>query len=243
MSTLGRNHMSADEDFSFKKHAATFDRHINNSIRGIDHLRADCVSLSQYFIQKNSTVLDIGCSTGALLRSVRDAYQNRYTSVQYVGLDIETAFRKHWSTTRRGNVRFEIADARTFKGYGKISVVYSLFTLQFLLEKDRVPLVRKIYKRLLPGGALILSEKVLAKNAKIQDMLSGAYYDFKRKASTEKAILDKEKSIRDQMHLWTEHKLFQMLLAAGFEPDNTQLFWRNHLFVGIIAWKQGSYRK
>ena len=64
------------------------------------------------------------------------------------------------------------------------------------------------YNGLVEGGALILSEKVLAKNAKIQDMLAFTYYDFKREAFSASEILDKEKSIRDQMHLWSEYKLF-----------------------------------
>lgn len=240
---LGLNRMSKNAEFSFKKNAANFDEHIKASIRGIDHLRADCVAFSQYFIQKHSTVLDIGCSSGELLRSVRDHNQKRYPSVRYVGLDIENGFRQQWSKRRARNVSFRKADVRTFKGYRKLSVVYSLLTLQFLPEKDRLSLVKKIYKGLLPGGAFILSEKVLAKNAKFQDMLWGTYYDFKRQSFSEKQILDKEKSIRDQMHLWSEFKLFEMLRSAGFVSTYTQLFWRNHLFIAIVASKPAPYRE
>lgn len=232
-----------DADFSFKKHATNFDVHIKASIRGLEHLRDDCVSFSQYFIQKNSTVLDIGCSSGELLQAVRQYNLKRYANIQYVGLDIEKGFKRQWSKRQKPNLRFKHADAQTFKGYRKLSVVYSLFTLQFLPETDRLPLVKKIYEGLMPGGAFILSEKVLAKNSKFQDMLWGTYYDFKCRSFSEKEILDKERSIRDQMHLWSEFKLFEMLRSAGFTSAYTQLFWRNHLFIGIIATKPAPFRE
>jgi tRNA (cmo5U34)-methyltransferase len=159
-----------------------------------------------------------------------------------LGLDIEKGFKDHWLRRRAPNLKFKQCDVRTFDGMKKLSLVYSLFTLQFLPERDRLKLVKRIYNGLVEGGALILSEKVLAKNAKIQDMLAFTYYDFKRETFSASEILDKEKSIRDQMHLWSEYKLFEMLRSAGFKSINLQLFWRNHLFIGILAMKSAKYR-
>ena len=133
-------------------------------------------------------------------------------------------------------------DVRKYDGFKNLSVVYSLFTMQFLPERDRLKLVKKIYKGLNDGGAFIFAEKVLCKNAKFQDMLTFMYYDYKKLSFTEKEIFDKERSIRDQMHLWSEFKLFEMLRSAGFVSSYTQLFWRNHLFVGILAVKAAKYR-
>lgn len=235
--------MQNNTDFSFAKYADDFDQHIASSIRGYDNLRDDCVALSQYFIQKDSKVLDIGCSSGEFLRSVRDSNQKRFASVKYVGLDVESEFKDQWYARRARNLAFKRGDARTFDVYGNLSLVFSLFTLQFLPEKDRLPLVTRIYEGLNEGGAFILSEKVHAKNAKIQEMLTFTYYDFKRRAFSPQEILNKERSIRSQMHLWSEYKIFEMLRAAGFVASNMQLFWRNHLFIGILAWKPPNYRR
>lgn len=234
--------MTKGTDFSFAAYADDFDRHIGSSIRGYDNLREDCVALSQYFIQKDSTVLDIGCSSGEFLRSVRDRNQKRFASANYVGLDIEGEFKDQWFSRRARNLRFKKADVRTYDGYENLSLVFSLFTLQFLPESDRLPLVTKIYEGLNEGGAFILSEKVHAKNAKIQEMLTFTYYDYKQKTFTPEEILDKERAIRSQMHLWSEFKIFEMLRAAGFVAINMQLFWRNHLFIAILAWKPATYR-
>ncbi len=234
--------MTDSPDFSFGSMAPEFDDHISQSIRGYQHLRTDCVGLSQHFIQSNSKVLDIGCSSGEFLRSVRDFNQNRYSSTEYVGLDVEDNFQEQWMNRKDDNISFRKTDVRQYAGYENLSVVFSLFTLQFIPERDRLPLVKRIYDGLNDGGAFILSEKVHAKNAKVQDMLTFLYYDFKRKNFSSDEILNKERSIRDQMHLWSEYKIFEMLRAAGFASNNLQLFWRNHLFVGIIAWKQAKYR-
>lgn len=234
--------MGENPDFSFGAMAPEFDDHISQSIRGYQHLRNDCVGLSQHFIQPDSKVLDIGCSSGEFLRSVRDYNQRRYSSTEYVGLDIENNFQDQWQQRKAENITFRKGDIRDYAGYENLSVVFSLFTLQFILERDRLPLVKRIYDGLNDGGALILSEKVHAKNAKIQDMLTFLYYDFKRNSFSPDEILNKEKSIRDQMHLWSEYKIFEMLRSAGFASNNLQLFWRNHLFIGVLAWKQARFR-
>ena len=229
-------------DFSFAKFAPDFDRHITQSIRGYDHLREDCVRFSQYFIQPKTGVLDIGCSTGELLRGVRDYNQKSISNVRYVGIDTEKNFGDHWKKNQCSNLKFKTSMVQKYDGFENLSLVYSLFTMQFLPEKDRLTLAKKIYKSLVPGGAFIMSEKILAKNAKFQDMLHMTYYDHKRKNFSEKEILEKEASIRNQMHLWSEFKLFEMLRSAGFTSAHTQLFWRNHLFVGIVAMKPARYR-
>jgi len=176
------------------------------------------------------------------LRSVRDHHRKRCASVKYVGLDVEGEFKDQWFSRRARNLKFKKADARTYDGYENLSLVFSLFTLQFLPEKDRLALVTKIYEGLNEGGAFILSEKVHAKNAKIQEMVTFTYYDYKLKAFTANEVLNKERSIRSQMHLWSEYKIFEMLRAAGFVANNMQLFWRNHLFIGVLAWKPANYR-
>jgi tRNA (cmo5U34)-methyltransferase len=228
--------------FSFATFAPEFDRHITTSIRGYTDLKTDCVGFSPYFIQRDTTVLDVGCSTGSLLRRIRRHNQKKYPSVHYVGIDVEPKFQRHWSKAPAENLQFRLCDVQRFDGLKNLSVVYSLFTLQFLPERDRLGVVQRIFDGLVEGGAFILAEKVHAKNAKFHEMLTFMYYDYKRRAFKPEEILKKEKTIRDQMHLWSEFKLFEMLRAVGFAPAHTQLFWRNHLFVGILAMKSARYR-
>jgi hypothetical protein len=55
-------------------------------------------------------------------------------------------------------------------------------------------------------------------------------------------VMKKQRDIVDQMKPWSEFKNFEMLRSAGFVSINTQLFWRRHLFLGIVAYKPAPFR-
>jgi tRNA (cmo5U34)-methyltransferase len=223
-------------DFSFAEHAGGFDQHIQDSIRGLDDLRDDCVAFSRYRVQSGTTVVDIGCSTGALLRSIRDANEPR--SVSYIGIDVEPKYDVHWRALRADNVRFEVRDARSFT-FENVSLACSIFTLQFIPERDRAGLLRRVCDGLIEGGALILAEKVYANDAKFQEMLRSIYYDFKRQNFSAEEILDKERSLRGQMNPWSEEQWLNALHEAGFKVHR---LWHNHLFVAWVVEKGASRR-
>jgi hypothetical protein len=63
--------------FSFANYADDFDRHIERSIRGYRNLIEDCVELSQYFVEDDTVVCDIGCATGRTLATIRARNQER----------------------------------------------------------------------------------------------------------------------------------------------------------------------
>ena len=63
--------------FSFATEEGDFDQHIRQSIRGYDDLHNDVVKLSEYFVDEGTTVLDIGCSTGTLLKDIKE-YISQY---------------------------------------------------------------------------------------------------------------------------------------------------------------------
>lgn len=224
-------------EFSFASHADDFERHIHQSIRGYGDLRGDCLRFSQYFVEDGTTVLDVGCSTGKFLSDVRAYNQARAPAAAYLGLEIEDAFQQHWPHFRAPNLDFALTDVRQFQGYERLSFVTSLFSLQFIPERDRLEILKQIYQGLVEGGALVLAEKTLARSSKIQDMLTFVYYDFKRGHFSEAEILSKEVSLRDKMKLWSEAQIVGSLVKVGFSPENIQVFWRNHLFVGIVAIK------
>ena len=47
-------------------------------------------------------------------------------------------------------------------------------------------------------------------------------------ALTDTEILEKERSLRSTMKLWSEEQIVRSLAAAGFPTANVQSFWRNH---------------
>jgi tRNA (cmo5U34)-methyltransferase len=225
-------------DFSFAEHASHFEEHIGTSIPGLPRLRQWCVGLSRRFIQEGTSVVDIGCSTGSLLRSIRDANQAGRPSVDYVGIDVETKFREHWRERRDDNIRFKVQDVRSFD-FRHMSLALSSFTLQFIPEPDKVGLLRRVHDGLVEGGALIVAEKVLAESARFQDMVTFEYYDFKLLTFTPDTILQKEHRLRGQMTLWSETELRAALTEAGFRPDDMQRVWQDGPFLCVVARKTG----
>ena len=125
-------------------------------------------------------------------------------------------------------------DIRDFD-FMNCSLVTSIFTLQFMPKKDRSNVIDKIYDGLNTGGAFIFSEKTIAENATMQDMITFNYYDFKLKSFSSEDILTKEKTLRNMMKPNTVSEIEDMIQDAGFSA--LQQFWRNHNFVGFIAIK------
>jgi tRNA (cmo5U34)-methyltransferase len=228
--------MKDTTDFSFAHHAHKFRNHISSSIPGYsDALIPTCFSLARRFVQTGTTVLDVGCSTGHLLASIRKANQAARPDINYVGIDIEPRFIEHWDRLKAANMRFHVADARTHP-YDNISLCLCLFALQFIRPMDKLPLLQRIFNGLEEGAALIIAEKALAETSRAQDAMTFPYYDQKLKNGfSAQEILDKERSLRGQMTLWTEQELRSALWRVGF--CDIQPVWRSHLFVGYLALK------
>jgi tRNA (cmo5U34)-methyltransferase len=229
-------------NFSFGDHADRFDEHITRSIPGLALLRRIVVDISRTFVQPQTKVIDIGCSTGAVIRAIRDANEHGPEGARYIGLDVERRFTEHWR--QNPAVRFHLEDARTYAGLQNLSLVTSLFTFQFMPEGDRLPLLRRIYEGLIEGGALIIAEKVLAETARFQDLFIGPYYDFKRQEGFRAdEILDKQRALRACMRLSTEKELIELLAVAGFDRHEIHRFWQSYLFMAFVAVKRSAPRR
>lgn len=202
------------------------------SIRGYSTLRQDVLSISRYFVEDDTTVLDLGCSQGSLLRKM---YENNdhVTNTEYLGVEINDSFQQHWNEEDR--LRYIVDDITKMEFPKDLSLVTSLFTFQFIPERKRVPLMEKIYDNLIEGGGFVFSEKLLSIGGKVQNMMEFMYYDYKREHFTEKEILDKEIELRHLAKLTNEDLLIKQLLGVGFRQIQT--FWRNFNFVGMVALK------
>jgi tRNA (cmo5U34)-methyltransferase len=229
-------------DFTFAHREEGFDEHIENSIRGYSNLLEDVISLSRYFVEDNTNVYDIGCSTGKLTERMLESNMDFCKNATYIGIEIAEGFYKDMDNRSTSlndkfpwsNVEFIKDDVREVV-LENASLVTSIFTLQFMRQQDRQGMVHRIYDSLNEGGAYIFSEKTICENARHQDMLTFNYYDYKRKSFTTEDIMDKERTLRSMMKPNTWSEIENMLHTAGFRE--IQPFWRNYMFVGAIALK------
>ena len=222
--------------FTFATENEGFDNHIDKSIRGYSHLWGDILTLSKYFIEDYTQVVDIGCSTGKLLKGMMEQNNEHIPNAQYTGIEIEDDFYGDYNfdEEKYQQLSYYKGDVRDYS-FNNCSLITSIFTLQFMSPKDRQEVLNKVYNGLNTGGAFIFSEKTFSCNPKIQDMMTFTFYDYKRKYFSDKEILDKEVQLRHMMKLNTKTEIYDMLNKAGFEVHN---FWQNFNFIGAIALKK-----
>lgn len=60
-------------EFSFET-IANFDDHIDSSIEGYSQMDGLVQSMSDYFVKDGQAVYDLGCSTGRLLKVLRERH-------------------------------------------------------------------------------------------------------------------------------------------------------------------------
>ena len=234
--------MSKNYDFTFAQREEGFDDHIEHSIRGYKNLLDDIVSLSRNFVEDETNVVDIGCSTGKLTEAFVHSNQNFCKYANYIGIELAPSFfeeldKRHNRMTNEyywANVDFQKKDVREYK-FENCSLVTSIFTLQFMPRKDRFDVIKNIYDGLNFGGAFIFAEKTVCEDSRLQEMITFNFYDYKRKHFEASDILEKEKTLRNMLKPNTWKELEGMLECAGFKT--AQPFWRNHMFVGAIAIK------
>jgi len=225
------------QPFTFAQRSEGFDTHIEFSIRGYSNLIDDVLKLSEYFVEDDTNVIDIGCSTGKMLKAM--IQQNSFSkSAQYIGIELEDEFVENWKLDEKVNYIPNLCllneDVRDFD-FDNCSFVSSIFTLMFMPPHQRELVIKNVYNGLNSGGAFVFSEKTMADSAKVQDIRTFTYYDYKRKSFTTDDIMDKEKTLRSMAKPNTRDELLNMCKAAGF--NKIESFWQNHAFVGFLAIK------
>lgn len=201
-----------------------FDSHILKSIPEYSQLMNLVLSMSEYFLLSDTNVYDIGCSTGKLLKSIQtDKKINR------IGIDYSENL-----LPKSDDIKFLNIDLNKPFTFNNASIIYSIFTMQFIEKRNRLNLINSIYDGLLDGSIFIIAEKVYSDYPIIQDMNTFLYYDFKKENFTNDEILNKEKDLRSIMRLSTS-KENDSLLKSKFKTVET--FWKHLNFEAKVCIK------
>ena len=176
-----------------------------------------------------SLILD---ALGTMLKRIKDE-NTQAPNANYTGIEINKDFQQHWKPET--NLKYKVEDVRESNALSNMSFAISLFTFQFLAEKDRLSLLQKIYDNLVDGGAFVMNSKNLLNECQ-SPRYGGLLIRFQRQSFTEKEILDKEQELRHLAKLTTENLLISQLRSVGFR--GIQIFWRNFNFIGVLAMKR-----
>lgn len=207
-------------DFAFDEAVSrVFPDMIKRSVPGY-HLIIPMIGvITQRYAQPDTCLYDLGCALGASLLSMRHALN--HSGCRVIGIDNSEAMLQRCASyvdidNASTPVELHCADITRFN-YQRASVVTLNFTLQFVDIQQRQELINKLFQCLLPGGVLILSEKISFNHAQEQAIQQELHWDFKRaNGYSDLEISQKRTALENVMIPETQAIHRQRLEQAGF---------------------------
>ena len=231
-------------DFVFdEKVVAVFDDMIRRSVPGYATVIAMTSVFAQQFAAANSRCYDLGCSLGASTLAMRrgiDKKESHKHGCRIVAVDNSQAMIDRCRQIVESDVStvpvdFVLGNIQDIE-IKNASVVVLNYTLQFLDPAHRDEMIKKIYDGLVPGGLLILSEKIKFEDAREQDFQVEMHHNFKKlNGYSDLEISQKRKSIENVLLPDTLDEHYSRLTDAGFEQ--CYLWFECFNFVSIAAIK------
>lgn len=227
-------------DFVFdEKVVSVFDDMIRRSVPGYATVIAMSKVFAEHYAQENSNCYDLGCSLGATTLAMRKGINKkncRIVAVDNSPAMIERCRQMVDSDISDVPVEILLEDIANLK-MQNASIVAMNFTLQFFAPDKRADLLGRIYNSMLPGGAMLLSEKIKFSADDEQDFQTDMYHHFKQlNGYTSLEVSQKRKALENVLVPDTIEQHFKRLKDAGF--DKCYLWFRCFNFVSIAAFKK-----
>ena len=230
---------SKPSDFKFNSRVAgVFDDMVNRSVPFYEEMQRMIGELSSDHYLDDTNIYDLGCSTGATLIQMNESIP---LHIQFIGIDdspdmLEKCRQKLKEHGFERPVKLEVADLNGNVRIETASVVVLCLTLQFVRPINREKLLTSIYKGMVPGGALIVVEKIIAEDSTFNRDFIKYYYNMKRRNHySEMEISQKREALENVLIPYKLSENIIMLREAGFRQIETFFKWYN--FSGIIAKK------
>lgn len=173
-------------DFAFNEDVVrVFPDMIKRSVPGYPTIVENLGVLAAQFAQPNSVLYDLGSSLGAVTQALRRHV--RTDGCRVIAVDNSAAMVERCREYLNGQDSMfqELLPVEVIEGdilaleFQPASVVALNFTLQFIAPDQRTALLSRIRQSLLPGGALILSEKLRFNDAEEHALLTDLHVAFK----------------------------------------------------------------
>lgn len=223
-------------DFRFdEKVVAVFPDMIQRSVPGYPAIVSLLGLIASQYAQSGTTLYDLGCSLGAATLSMSHALEG--LDCHFVAVDNSPAMidecRRHLSADPR--IEIICGDIQDVEIQNATLVVLN-FTLQFIAPEQRLALLKKIQEGLLPGGVLVLSEKLDFSDSHMAEEFVDLHHAFKRaQGYSDLEISQKRSALENVMIPDTLEEHFERLEDAGFLRAGV---WYQCLnFASIMAWK------
>ncbi|HLG59850.1 MAG TPA: methyltransferase domain-containing protein [Vicinamibacterales bacterium] len=209
---------------------------LRRSVPQYDIMRRSVFDLGAEFVQPGTHIVDLGCSRGDALAAFIDAFGSANA---YIGVDVsepmlERVRDRFAPQIDAGIARFTHTDLRSGYPQCRASLTLCVLTLQFTPIDYRQRILEDIYRSTVPGGALVIVEKVLGATAGLGNLMIRHYHAHKSgNGYSAEEIERKRLALEGVLVPVTAHWNEEMLSSAGFQEIDC--FWRWMNFAGWVA--------
>ncbi len=227
------------EPFQFDEAVTeVFQDMIERSVPGYQTTLEMISLVARKFAQPHTKGYDLGSSLGASTLAMRHGMQ--LDGCQIIAVDnsepMMSKFTELLEESCEGIPIKTLVDDIQNVEIKNASMVTLNFTLQFIAPQERLPLLTKIYDGMVPGGALVISEKITFPDAHEQELQTNLHHSFKRtKGYSELEVSQKRTSLENVLVPDTLEQHRQRLREAGF--TQVYIWFQCFSFVSILAHK------
>jgi len=224
-------------DFQFDANvAASFDDMVSRSVPYYDEMQRMVCELAADFAEPDTRLYDIGCSTATTFALLDNIV---HPDVQFVGIDnseqmLAKARAKLGMYTPTRSIKLHCQDLHEGLRIENASVVLMLLTLQFVRPLYRERVVQQIARGMQGNGALILIEKLVVHDSRLNRLYINHYYEYKRRRGYSDVEINKKREALENVlvpYRFDENR--ELLLNNGFKQVEEFFRWYN--FCGMIA--------
>lgn len=229
---------AAVERFRFDEQVVgVFPDMIRRSVPGYNTIIDMIGVLANRYAQPNTTLYDLGCSLGAatlaMAKSLPPELGCRFVSVDNSEAMITQAQRNLSGSLAGHDVQWRCDDVCNL-AFEPTSVAVLNFTLQFVPPEQRDGFIEKLADAMLPGGILILSEKIAYADDAVNQLQSDWHHDFKRvNGYTDLEISQKRAAIENVLIPESIEAHKARLQQAGF--SEVHVWFRCFNFMSLVA--------
>jgi tRNA (cmo5U34)-methyltransferase len=216
--------------------ARVFPDMVRRSVPGYAELVGISGLIARRVARPGTRCYDLGCSLGAVTRAIlRQVPEDvRVIAVDNAPAMIDGLRTRLGDAPGCGRVETRCADVLAVP-IEQASLVVLNLTLQFIPRDDRLALLEGIRTGLVPGGALILAEKIQVPNDRGGVLLTELHEDFKRANGYSELAISRKRAALDRVLVPDSVEAHeQRLVAAGFAGHVR--WFQNLNFVAWVAW-------
>ena len=231
---LFANLVAEPSQFSFNEAVVdVFPDMIQRSVPGYGTVVRMTGVLTEQYAKEGTHVYDLGCSLGESIRAAELAIGDR--ACQLVGVDNSPAMieKVRAEMPRRSKIMWHLSDITQME-FKTASVVIMNFTLQFIPINERLKLLKQIRSSMVPGGLLILSEKLTMPDAEMNELMVNLHHDFKRSQGYSGLEIAQKRDAIDNVLIPETAEVHRIRLTeAGFSRSSVWFQCLN--FASLIA--------